>query len=131
MFWFRRGEIYAIIETGGKQYKVIPGQTVDVERLDVAEGSTVELDRVLLVADGDRVTVGTPTVDGAKVVATSQGEGKGKKIIVFKYKPKVRYRKKTGHRQLYTRLVIDKIVEPKAISGEPTKKVRRRKKEVV
>jgi len=131
MFWFRRLEIYAIIETGGKQYKVIPGQTVDVERLDVAEGSTVELERVLLVADGDRVTVGTPTVDGAKVVATSQGEGKGKKIIVFKYKPKVRYRKKTGHRQLYTRLVIDKIVEPKAISGEPTKKVRRRKKEVV
>jgi len=96
----------------------------------VAEGKTVELDRVLLVADGDKVRVGTPTVDGAKVVATSQGEGKGKKIIVFKYKPKVRYRKKTGHRQLYTRLVIDKIVEPEAVMGEPVKKVRRRKKEV-
>ena len=76
------------------------------------EGNTVELDKVLLIADGERVTVGTPTVDGAKVIATSQGEGKGKKIIVFKYKPKVRYRKKTGHRQLYTRLVIDKIVSP-------------------
>jgi large subunit ribosomal protein L21 len=97
----------------------------------VAEGKTVELDRVLLVADGDKVRVGTPTVDGAKVVATSQGEGKGKKIIVFKYKPKVRYRKKTGHRQLYTRLVIDKIVEPEAVPGEPIKKVRRRKKEVM
>ena len=103
---------------------------MDIERLDVAEGDTVEMDRVLLIADGDRVTAGTPTVDGAKVVATSQGEGKGKKIIVFKYKPKVRYRKKTGHRQLYTRLVIDKIVEPKASQGEPAKKVRRRKKEV-
>jgi len=97
----------------------------------LAEGGTVELDRVLLIVDGDRVTAGTPTVDGAKVVATSQGEGKGKKIIVFKYKPKVRYRKKTGHRQFYTRLVIDKIVEPKAAKGEPIKKVRRRKKEVI
>jgi len=89
------------------------GQIIDVERLDVAEGDAVDLDRVLLVADDERVTVGTPVIEGAKVVATSQGEGKGKKITVFKYKPKVRYRKKTGHRQLYTRLVIDKIVEPK------------------
>jgi large subunit ribosomal protein L21 len=111
-------KIYAIIETGGKQYKVIPGQTIDVERLDVAEGNTVELDRVLLISDNDKVTVGTPTVDGAKVIATSQGEGKGKKIIVLKYKPKVRYRKKTGHRQLYTRLTIDKIVEPEGSSAQ-------------
>jgi large subunit ribosomal protein L21 len=118
-FWWRL-KIYAIIETGGKQYKVTPGQTIDVERLDVTEGSTVELDRVLLIADGDKVTVGTPTVDGAKVIATSQGEGRSKKIIVFKYKPKVRYRKKTGHRQFYTRLAIDRIVEPvnKAPRGE-------------
>ena len=68
------------------------------------EGNTVELDKVLFIADGDKVTVGTPTIDGAKVIATSQGDGKGKKIIVFKYKSKVRYRKKTGHRQVYTRL---------------------------
>lgn len=101
-----------------------------MERLDVAEGNAVELDRVLLIADGDQVTVGTPIVEGAKVMATSQGEGKGKKIIVFKYKPKVRYRKKTGHRQFYTRLAIDKIVEPKASKGEPTKKTRQPKKEV-
>jgi large subunit ribosomal protein L21 len=93
---------------------VTPGQTIDVERLDVAENNTVELDRVLLIADGDRVTLGTPAVNGAKVVATSQGEGRGKKITVFKYKPKVRYRRKTGHRQPYTRLLIDKIVEPAA-----------------
>jgi len=97
----------------------------------VAEGSTTELDKVLLIADGDKVTVGTPTIDGAKVIATSQGTGKGKKIIVFKYKPKVRYRKKTGHRQLYTRLVIDKIVESGAMLSEPTKKVRQRKKKEV
>jgi len=128
---FRRTEIYAVIETGGKQYKITPGQTIDVEHLDVAEGGTVELDKVLLIADGDRISVGTPTVAGAKVVATSQGDGKAKKIIVFKYKPKVRYRKKTGHRQLYTRLVIDKIVEPEAMPSEPSKKIRRRKKAVV
>ncbi len=126
---FEEDKIYAIIETGGKQYKVNPGQTIDVERLGVAEGSTVELDRVLLIGDGERVIVGTPTVDGAKVVATSQGEGKGKKVIVFRYKSKVRYRKKTGHRQLYTRLVIDKIVESGAAEVKP-KKVQRRKKEV-
>jgi len=103
--------MYAVIETGGKQYKVSPGETLDVERLDVAEGGTIDLDRVLLIADDDKVVVGNPIVDGAKVVATSQGDGRGKKVIVFKYKPKVRYSKKTGHRQSYTRLTIDKIVK--------------------
>jgi ribosomal protein L21 len=76
------------------------------------------------------VTVGTPFVEGAKVVATPQGEGRGKKIIVFKYKPKIRYRKKTGHRQPFTRLTIDRIVEPGAREDKPVKKVRRTKKEV-
>jgi len=96
----------------------------------VAEGDTVELDKVLLIADGDKASVGNPIVDGAKVIATSKGEGKGKKVIVLKYKPKVRYRKKTGHRQLYTRLAIDKIIGPEAAPGEPVKKARRRKREV-
>lgn len=123
-------KIYAIIETGGKQYKVSPGQTLDVDRLETAEGDTVLLERVLLIADGERVTVGKPTIQGAKVVATSQGEGKSKKIIVFKYKPKVRYRKKTGHRQFYTRLTIEKISEPGAAEGKPPKKASQRKKEV-
>jgi large subunit ribosomal protein L21 len=100
-----------------------------VERLEVAEGSTVELDRVLLIGDGDRVTIGKPTIDGAKVVATAKGVGKGDKVIVLKYKPKVRYRKKTGHRQLHTTLVIDKIVGP-GIAEEKPKKTRKRKKEV-
>ncbi len=106
------------------------GQVIDVERLDVADGDTVDLEKVLLIVGDDKVTVGTPTIEGAKVVATSQGGGKSKKIIVFKYKPKVRYRKKTGHRQLYTRLAIDKIVGPETTEGEPVKKVRRRKREV-
>lgn len=128
---FRRTEIYAIIESGGKQYKVASGQTIDVERLDVAEGDIVELNKVLLLADGDKVTVGTPTIDGAKVVATSQGEAKRKKIIVFKFKSKVRYHRKTGHRQPYTRLAIDKIVTAEATPPEPVKKPRRRKKEVI
>jgi len=97
----------------------------------VAEGNSIELDTVLLIADDDRMIVGTPTVDGARVMATFQSEGKGKKVIVFKYKPKVRYRKKTGHRQLYTRLVVDKIIEPRTTLGEPAKKVRRRKGEVI
>ncbi|MDD4876603.1 MAG: 50S ribosomal protein L21 [Dehalococcoidales bacterium] len=105
----------AIIKTGGKQYNVTPGQTIKVERLDVAEGNTVELDEVLLIKNDDKVTVGTPTIDGAKVIATSQGDGKNKKIIVFKYKSKVRYHKKTGHRQLFTSLAIDKIIEPETV----------------
>ena len=96
----------------------------------MTEGSTVELDKVLLIADDEKVTVGKPTIDGAKVVATSQGEGKGKKVIVFKYKPKVRYRKKTGHRQFYTRLAIDKIVTAELAEAKPVKRARRSKKEV-
>jgi len=101
-----------------------------VERLAVAEGDSIDLERVLLIADGDNLTVGAPTVEGAKVVATSQGEGKSKKIVVFKYKPKVRYRKKTGHRQFYTRLIIDQIVGQEAMPAPAKKKATRRKKEV-
>ena len=94
-------------------------------------GNTIELDRVLVLANEDKITVGTPTVEGAKIIATSQGEGKDKKIIVFKYKPKVRYRRKTGHRQLYTRLSIDKILAPgMEAPKKPVKRTSRKKKEV-
>ena len=117
-------QAYAIVETGGKQYKVAAGQTIDVDYLDVAEGENVELSKVLFIADGEKATIGSPTVDGAKVVATSRGERKGDKIIVFKYKPKVRYRRKKGHRQLYTRLEIKEIVKP---GEKATKKVRKKK----
>jgi large subunit ribosomal protein L21 len=110
---FRRVAIYAVIESGGKQYKVSPGQTIDVEKLPT-EGGAVELDRVYLIADGDKVTLGRPTIAGAKVVADVVGDGKKDKVIVFKYKPKVRYRVKKGHRQPYTRLVIKDIVVGKA-----------------
>lgn len=83
-----------------------------MERLDVAEGSKVELDKVLFIADNGNSLVGNPTIKGAKVVATSLGEVKGDKIIVFKYRSKVRYHKKTGQRQIYTTLSIDEIVKP-------------------
>lgn len=101
--------MYAVVETGGKQYKVTVGQTLDVERLPAQPGETVELDRVLLVANADNVIVGQPTVAGARVLASVIDEHKGPKIIVFKYKPKKRYRRKTGHRQTYTRLKIEEI----------------------
>lgn len=102
--------MYAVVETGGKQYKVSAGDTVDVEKLPYEVGEKIELDRVLLVADGDEVRVGQPTVEGAKVLATVTDQVKGRKIIVFKYKPKERYRRKKGHRQAYSRLMIDEIV---------------------
>jgi large subunit ribosomal protein L21 len=95
-----------------------------------AEGSIVELDRVLLIADGDNVTLGTPTVEGAKVVATSHGEDRGEKIIVFRYKNKTRHSNKTGHRQTHTTLTINDIIGPGAAAAEPAKPVRRRKSEV-
>ena len=85
-----------------------------MERLGVVEGETVEIDKVLLIAQDDKVVTGTPTVVGAKVIARALGEGKGKKIIVFKYKSKVRYRRKKGHRQFYTSLAIEEIVQPPA-----------------
>lgn len=102
--------MYAVVEMGGKQYKVSAGDNVDVEKLPFEVGEKVELDRVLLVADGDEVRVGQPTVEGAKVLATVTDQAKGRKVIVFKYKPKERYRRKKGHRQAYTRLMIDEIV---------------------
>jgi len=102
--------VYAVVEMGGKQYKVVVGETVDMERMPAKVGETVELDRVLLVSDGDEVMVGRPFLEGAKVLATVVGQGRGRKVIVFKYKPQVRYRRKSGHRQPYTRLRIEKII---------------------
>ena len=101
---------YAIVEDGGKQYKAVEGVTIDVDRFSGEAGEQVDLERVLLVSDDENVTVGTPFVDGAKVQATVVAQIKGPKIIVFKYKPRIRYRVKSGHRQKYTRLKIDSIV---------------------
>lgn len=101
---------YAIIESGGKQYKAIEGATIEVDLLPVEPGQQVELPAVLLLVDDDSVSVGTPMVNGARINATVVGEVKGPKVIVFKYRPKKRYRVKTGHRQKYTKLKIDSIV---------------------
>ena len=101
--------MHAIIETGGKQYKVAEGDTMFIEKLPVEAGEAVTFDKVLAVIDGENVTVGTPVVEGAKVDASVVKNGKGKKIIVFKYKPKKGYRRKQGHRQPYTKVTIGKI----------------------
>ncbi len=101
--------MYAILETGGKQYKVRPGDTIEVEKLVAEPGESVELGRVLMVAGDDGVTIGSPLVDGASVLAEVVDQHRGKKIIVFKYKAKVRYRRKTGHRQSLTTLRIKEI----------------------
>ncbi len=100
---------YAIVESGGKQYKAVEGSTIEVDRLALEVGSKVDLNEVLLISDDENITVGTPLVDGAKVTATVVSEVKGPKVIVFKYKSRQRYRVKTGHRQKYTRLMIDEI----------------------
>jgi large subunit ribosomal protein L21 len=103
---------------------------IDVERLNVDAGGTVELDRVLLIADGDNVTAGKPVVEGARVLATVSKNGKGEKVIVFKYKSKTRYRRKNGHRQCFTTLSIDNILSPGMEAPKAAKKtVRRKKKE--
>lgn len=100
---------YAIVNTGGKQYRVQPGDTIRVETLSGDEGDLVELEDVRMVSDEGEVTLGSPTVAGAKVTAEILGRGKAKKIIVFKYKAKTRYRRKNGHRQQYTELRITDI----------------------
>ena len=100
---------YAIIKTGGKQYRVKQGDVLDVEKLSLEIGSTAEFDQVLAISENGQVNFGSPTLSGAKVTAEVQSHYKDRKIIVFKYKPKTRYRRKLGHRQNYTRLLIQGI----------------------
>ncbi|MCR4398097.1 MAG: 50S ribosomal protein L21 [Firmicutes bacterium] len=105
--------MYAILETGGKQYRVSEGERMRVEKLDAPVGGEVEFDRVLYVEKADgQALVGTPLVAGAKVVATVERQGKGRKILVFHYRHKVNYRKRYGHRQPFTQLVVRKICAP-------------------
>ncbi len=104
--------IYAIVEIAGKQYRVTPGQTIDVDKLNAIEGQVLELDKVLLAGNDGKTVVGKPYVDGAKVTATSKGQERGDKVTVYKFKAKVRFRRKVGHHQLFTRLTIDKIEVP-------------------
>jgi large subunit ribosomal protein L21 len=101
---------YAIIESGGKQYKAVEGSMIEVDLLSSEAGEQVILNSVLLLVDGEKVAVGTPAVKGARVEATIMDHIKGPKLVIFKYRPKKRIRVKTGHRQLYTRLKVDSIV---------------------
>ncbi len=101
--------MYAIIETGGKQYRVTPGQRLQVEKLDFEPGSQLTFDKVLMVCHDDGVTLGSPLVEGATVSATLLEQGKAKKVIVFKYKNKTNYRRFRGHRQPYSLVSIDSI----------------------
>lgn len=101
--------MYAIIETGGKQYKVQEGDAIYVEKLEAGDGEVVKFDQVLLVSKDDKVVAGTPTVSGAVVSGKVEKQGKGRKVIVYKYKAKKNYRRKQGHRQPYTKVVIEKI----------------------
>ncbi len=101
--------MYAVIKTGGKQYKVTEGDVLRVEKLNAEVNTTVELNEVLLVANGDTIKVGKPLVEGAKVIAEVLSQGKGKKVINFKYKPKKAYHRKRGHRQLFTEIKVNSI----------------------
>lgn len=101
--------MYAVVETGGKQYKVSVGQVLEVETLAAQAGDKVELNRVLVVSQDDQVRVGSPLVEGAKVVAQVLGHDRGPKVIIFRYMAKERFRHKRGHRQGYTRIKIEEI----------------------
>ena len=101
--------MYAIIETGGKQYRVTEGDVLSIEKIEAAEGQTVDFDRVLTVVKDGEVVIGKPLIANAKVTAEVVAHGKGKKILVFKYKAKSNYRRRQGHRQPFTKVRIEKI----------------------
>jgi len=101
--------MYAVVKTGGKQYRVTPGDTLRVEKLDAEQGAKIVLDTVLMVVDGDKTNIGSPLVDGAKVKCTVMEQGRAKKIYAFRYKSKKNVRVKKGHRQYYSQLKVDSI----------------------
>jgi len=116
--------MYAVVSSGGKQYRVEAGSTLTLERLPGEPGASFTFDRVLLIGDGDEVTVGTPVVAGASVSATVLGEALGPKLVIFKFKQKVKYRRRTGHRQHLTRVRIDAI-NPTEVAAVEAPKARR------
>ncbi|NMQ18321.1 50S ribosomal protein L21 [Candidatus Competibacter phosphatis] len=101
--------MYAVIKTGGKQYRVAEGQTLKVEKLEIEEGASVEFDTVLMIADGDQIAVGAPYVEGARVTATVKSQGRGPKVRIVKFRRRKHYRKTQGHRQSFTELSISGI----------------------
>jgi large subunit ribosomal protein L21 len=122
--------MYAVVSSGGKQYRVEAGSTLILERLDGEPGASYTFDRVLLIGDGDEVTVGTPVVAGASVSATVLGEELGPKLVIFKFKQKVKYRRRTGHRQHLTRVRIDAIHPTAARKAAPAEKAVKAEKTV-
>ena len=101
--------MYAVVRTGGKQYKVAEGDLCRVEKLDAEEGASVEIDKVLMIADGDKLNIGTPYVEGGKVTATVKAHGRGNKIEIMKFRRRKHHQKRTGHRQHYTEIEITGI----------------------
>ncbi|MDQ7074637.1 MAG: 50S ribosomal protein L21 [Gammaproteobacteria bacterium] len=101
--------MYAVIKTGGKQYRVVVGETLKVEKLELNEGESLELDSVLMIADGEEIKVGAPYLDGGKVTATIKSHGRGKKVDIIKFRRRKHHRKQMGHRQSYTELEITAI----------------------
>jgi large subunit ribosomal protein L21 len=106
--------MYAVVDNGGKQYRVEPGRTLVIDRMDVEAGASVVFERVLLIGDDDGVTIGTPTVAGASVRGTVIAQGRGPKIVVFHFRPKAHYRRRTGARAELTQIRIDEIAVPGA-----------------
>jgi large subunit ribosomal protein L21 len=101
--------MYAVISTGGKQYKLAQGDVCRVEKLDAEEGATVDLDKVLMIADGDNINIGTPFVEGGKVTATIKAHGRAKKVEIMKFRRRKHHQKRTGHRQYYTEIEVTGI----------------------
>jgi large subunit ribosomal protein L21 len=105
--------MYAIVETGGMQYRVLPNHIIRVPKLEVEEGKRIDLESVLLLQDGEKTLIGSPKVKGAKVIAEVLSHGKEDKIVVFKMKKRKNYRRRRGHRQTYTELLIKEVIGPK------------------
>ena len=124
------GDMHAVIKTGGKQYRVSPGESIDVESVGAGVGERVEIDEVLLLADGSRVEVGTPLVAGARVLARVIEQAKGPKVTVFKFAGGNRYQRKRGHRQEYCRLLVEDIVRGEVEKKRPVAAEARKPKPV-
>lgn len=107
--WVKGIIMYAVIKTGGKQYRVVQGERLKVEKLDVEVGGTVTLDQILMVSDGDKTTIGSPIIKGATVKATVVSHGRGDKVMIFKFRRRKHYRKTQGHRQSFTEIKIEAI----------------------
>jgi large subunit ribosomal protein L21 len=118
--------MYAIVRIGGKQYRAEVGKTIVVEKLPHQIGDKVDFAEVLMVSDGENTQIGQPLVSGAAIKAEVVDQFKGKKVVVFKYKPKIRYRRKQGHRQYYTRLQVSNIVGGGAVTEKKTRSTKKK-----